>query len=169
MAAGTNGNAGNPTFKAVGISLAVGSGYILHGSLRSLTCDSLFIGTSFVLYACLFLALTYSIRKKRGLLQANARYQTNPGEGPLLFSVALTMCRITVSQKLDMVGRNEYSDNRSTANRSTNDYWGGGQLCSICIHRRYSSNTIRCSDRRRSVLPSLLAGLILVPLDLVYS
>jgi len=54
MVGGGNTNASNPTFKAVGISLAVGSG--------------LFIGTSFVL-------------KKRGLLQANARYKTNPGEG----------------------------------------------------------------------------------------
>lgn len=41
---------------------------------------------------------------------------------------------------------------------STNDYRGGGQFRSICIHRRHSSNTIRCPDSRRSVRQSSFLG-----------
>jgi hypothetical protein len=82
--------AGNATFKAVGISLAVGSGYLVRGvafadggvvclsGLPSCCMSSL--------WAWAFL-LTDPCRKKRGLLQANARYKTNPGEGMLLLVV----------------------------------------------------------------------------------
>lgn len=82
MSASSTG--GNPTFKAVGISLAVGSGYKSLMVALLMVTDCLSGHHS----CCMFLNLirlgTNANRKKKGLLQANKKYETNPGEGTYL-------------------------------------------------------------------------------------
>ena len=77
----TDTPASNPTFKAVGISLAVGSGYITPPVAQlSIVCLSAHLSYCNSVQAFSILTL---IRKKKGLLAANKQYETNPGEGIL--------------------------------------------------------------------------------------
>jgi len=107
MAASGSDTASNPTFKAVGISLAVGSGYVQCAvTFQSSQLFRLFIGTSFVLYLFLGKIILTKLGRKRGYYRQTNDIRQIQEKVSLILDFTHKF-RFIIFEELDMVGRNE--------------------------------------------------------------